>query len=110
MINGVCAMTMMQSSSEWMEVGDGYLVLRLRVQPGAKKSRVVGPHAAQLKVAVAAPPVDGKANATLLAWLAKELGLKQSDLEILSGQSGRDKRIKVTGSDPDVVIKQLSTT
>ena len=110
MINGVCAMTMMQSSSEWMEVGDGYLVLRLRVQPGAKKSKVVGPHAAQLKVAVAAPPVDGKANATLLSWLAKELGLRQSDLEILSGQSGRDKRIKVTGSDPDAVIKHLSAT
>ena len=49
----------------------------------------------QLKVAVQAPPVDGKANEALLKWLADTLGLKRNQVSLVSGQTSRDKRVSV---------------
>ena len=81
--------------------------MNLKVQPGAKQSKVVGPLGNQLKVAVAAPPVDGKANEALLTWLSKALGVKRSCLSIVSGQLGRDKRVRLVGEQADRVIQRL---
>jgi uncharacterized protein (TIGR00251 family) len=94
----------------YAQAGDE-LLLHLHVQPGAKKNRVVGLHDGRLKLAVAAPPVDGKANAQLLAFLAKLLGLRKNQLQLRSGQSGRQKTLAVTGISLDrlqeVLVAQL---
>ncbi len=76
--------------------GDG-VTLRLHIQPGAKKTEVVGLHGEALKIRLAAPPVDGKANACLLAFLADRLGVAKSAVSLLSGDSSRAKRVHVSG-------------
>jgi len=76
--------------------GDG-VTLRLHIQPGAKKTEVVGLHGEALKIRLAAPPVDGKANACLLAFLADRFGVAKSAVSLLSGDSSRAKRVHVSG-------------
>lgn len=76
---------------------DGTLRLAVRVKPRASASRVLGIREESLEVAVAAPPVDGAANAELLLTLAKWLSLPRSALAITSGATGRQKLVTVTG-------------
>jgi uncharacterized protein (TIGR00251 family) len=78
------------------EHADG-CVLPVRAQPGARRSGVVGEHGGALKVAVTAPAQDGRANEALVEVLAAALGLKRSQVELLSGAAGRDKRFLVRG-------------
>jgi uncharacterized protein (TIGR00251 family) len=73
------------------------LVLPVRAQPGARKNGVLGEQAGALKVAVTAPPEDGRANKALLETLREVLRLKRSQLELLSGETSRDKRFLVRG-------------
>ena len=68
-------------------------ILTIQVQPKASKSECVGLHGDALKIRVAAPPVDGKANEALLTFLAKRLKVAPSTLLIQSGAGGRHKRI-----------------
>jgi uncharacterized protein (TIGR00251 family) len=81
----------------WAREGAGGAVLELLVQPRASRTRVVGEHDGRLKIQLAAPPVDGEANAALLAFLADALGRKRADLALLAGESGRRKRVRVAG-------------
>jgi uncharacterized protein (TIGR00251 family) len=87
--------------------GENEVVLRLHVQPGAGRSAVAGRHGNALKVRVAAPPVEGRANAACLALVASTLGVKEGDLELVGGASSRQKRVKVTGVEPDQVERLL---
>ena len=80
------------------ETSDGAVALTLRVQPGAKTDGLAGLYGEKcLKVAVAAPPVDGKANAALRKLLARWLGVPQAQVELKTGLSGRDKQFVVSG-------------
>ena len=80
------------------EDGDG-LVLMLHVQPGAKRTEVVGIHgdgaAARLKIRLGAPPVEGKANAELLRFLAAAFGVAQRAVLLLRGEASRQKTVQV---------------
>jgi uncharacterized protein (TIGR00251 family) len=71
--------------------------LSVRVKPRASKSRVVGVREGALEVAVAAPPVDGEANATLIAFMSKTLGVAKSALTLVSGETSRLKVLSVSG-------------
>ncbi|WP_432719303.1 DUF167 domain-containing protein [Jeongeupia wiesaeckerbachi] len=82
----------------WYETGAGTVLLRLHVQPGAKRTEVVGLHGDALKLRLAAPPVDGKANARLIAWLADLFGVPQRQVMIKSGLSSRQKVVVIDGS------------
>ena len=80
------------------ETSDGAVLLMLRVQPGAKCDGLTGLYGGKsLKVAVAAPPVDGKANAALRRLIARWLGVPQAQVELKNGLSGRDKQFVVSG-------------
>ena len=83
------------------------LVLRVRVQPGAGTSAVVGVHGDALKVRVAAPPVSGRANEALVALLAKALAVPSASLTISSGASGRDKRVVVSDLGEQELARRL---
>ena len=72
-------------------------VLPVRAQPGARKAGVLGEQAGALKVAVTAPPEQGRANKALIEALRDALNLKRSQVELLSGETGRDKRFLVRG-------------
>lgn len=71
------------------------LVLDVHVQPRASRSEVAGWFGERLKIRVAAPPVDGKANQELIDFLAKAFNVARRDILLLAGESGRDKRFKV---------------
>lgn len=74
-------------------------MLLLRVVPNAKRSEVAGAYGDAIKVKIAAPAVDGKANAALLEFLAGQLGVGVRALELVGGEKSRDKTVAVTGID-----------
>ncbi len=80
---------------------DGTVLLRLHVQPKASKSRIMGFHDGCLKLAVAAPPVEGKANKAVVKFLAQIFGVPTRDVVVKAGVQSRRKQ---------VVIKTLSAT
>ena len=88
--------------------GDGRLLLTLHIQPGAKKTEVCGLHGDALKIRLAAPPVDGKANAALVAFVAECLGLPKAAVTLKSGQTSRRKVVSVVGADPARVAALIS--
>ena len=78
-------------------------VLAVHAQPGAKRDAIVGEYDGKLKVALTAPPVDGKANEKLMKFLASELG---AALTLITGDTNRSKRLLVRGmSAADVAAK-----
>ncbi len=81
----------------WLVADGRGVTLRLHIQPGAKKTEVVGMHGDALKIRLAAPPVDGKANACLLLFLAETLGVAKSAVSLVSGDTSRAKRVHVSG-------------
>jgi len=81
----------------WLREVAGGLELDLVVQPRASRTRVLGEHGGRLKVAVAAPPVDGEANRALVTFLAGALGVARAEVALLRGESGRRKTLRVTG-------------
>jgi uncharacterized protein (TIGR00251 family) len=72
-------------------------ILPVRAQPGARKAGILGEYAGALKVAVTAPPEDGRANKALAELLARTLNLKRSQVKLLSGETSREKRFIVGG-------------
>ena len=74
---------------------DGGTRLLLAVVPGAHRTGADGLFDGALRVRLAAPPVDGKANAALLAWLARELGLPLRRLTLAQGQTARRKTVVI---------------
>lgn len=86
--------------------GDGTVIV-LHLQPGARRSAVCGMYGEVLKVAIQAPPVDGRANAALRSFLAEKLDVPQSAVTLLSGQTGRDKRLRISGLAPEQVRSAL---
>ncbi|HQR57018.1 MAG TPA: DUF167 family protein [Burkholderiaceae bacterium] len=76
----------------WLRPRTGGVVLEVHAQPGARRTAIVGEHGGRLKIAVNAPPLDGRANQALLALLSKSLALPLRALTLESGETGRDKR------------------
>jgi uncharacterized protein (TIGR00251 family) len=73
------------------------VVLAVHVQPGAGRTEVVGRHGDALKLRVAAPPTDDRANTEVIELVAKEFDVKRGDVKITSGATSRDKRLTLAG-------------
>ena len=89
-------------------LADGSLLLRLHVQPRAAGNGVAGLQGDMLKLRLTTPPVDGKANKAVIAYLAKLFHLPKSALTIKSGQQSRSKAVVITGADPDRIRSALA--
>jgi uncharacterized protein (TIGR00251 family) len=76
--------------------GSGVL-FDVRVQPRASRTEVAGTHGDAIKIRLAAPPVEGAANAELVAFLAKQLGVPRSAVRIVKGERGRNKVVEIEG-------------
>ncbi len=87
--------------------GPGGTVVLVRVIPRAAKSGLAGERNGALLVRLAAPPVDGQANAALVAFLADTLGVPKRAASIVFGDSTRQKRVLVAGMRPDDVSAKL---
>ena len=87
--------------SRWYrKTSEGWLI-SVHAQPGAKKSAVAGLHGDALKVRVAAPPVEGKANEALTAFVARALGLPRRAVSIVKGESSREKVLLIADASAD---------
>jgi len=82
-------------------------ILSVRAQPGARRNAIVGVQADALKVAVTAPPDKGRANEALVEVLAEALGLKRSQIELISGQTSRQKKFLVRNMTADALQNHL---
>jgi len=82
--------------------------LAVRAQPNAKKNAVVGEHGGALKVAVTAPPEDGRANEALVGLLRDWLGLKRSQVELVGGHTSRNKLVLIRGLTPEQLTELLA--
>ena len=89
-------------NTPWLKLdvaGDAWL--SLRIQPNAKRTEFVGLHGEAMKLRLAAPPVDGKANAALCAFIADFCGCPKSAVSVVSGAASRAKRLRVAGIGAD---------
>ena len=74
---------------------EGAVLFDVRVVPRSSKSEIVGQHDGALRIRLTSPPVDGAANAELIKLLAKSFGVAKSDVEIINGETSKNKRIKI---------------
>jgi len=74
---------------------DGTVLVDVHVMPNAAKTQIQGLHDGALRVRLHAPPVDGKANLALQAWLAETLGIPKSAVELVRGATARRKQLRV---------------
>ena len=85
---------------------DNTLTLSCLIQPKSSRDEIVGLHADSVKIRITAPPVDGKANAHLIKFLAKAFGVSRSAVSIASGETGRKKVVRI--EDPDKLPELLN--
>ena len=91
--------------SDWFrQAADGRITLTLHIQPGAKKTEFAGLHGDALKIRLAAPPVDGKANEALIKFVAETLKLPKSAVNLKSGQTSRRKVLEITGCKAESLV------
>ncbi|WP_353138611.1 DUF167 domain-containing protein [Limnohabitans sp.] len=76
----------------------GTVIVDIHVIPNASHTQVDGEHDGALRVRLHAPPVDGKANLALIAWLARTLGLAKRDVELVRGQTSKRKQLRVSAA------------
>jgi len=93
----------------WLGVEKGSVVVHVLAQPKASRSEVVGPHGEppRLRIRVAAPPVDGEANEELLRFLKKRLRGPGVTLELVRGQTSKQKDVRVVGLAAEDVVEKL---
>ncbi|BAJ01011.1 DUF167 family protein YggU [Shewanella violacea] len=82
------------------------LLLNLYIQPKASRDKIIGVHGNELKIAITAPPVDGKANAHLTKFLSKAFKVPKGDIIIHKGELGRHKQVEILT--PRVIPEQIA--
>lgn len=85
----------------------GGVRLEMYLQPGASRTEVAGLHGDRLKLRVAAPPVDGRANEALLAWLASRCGVAKRQVRLVRGATSRRKTVEIEGVSAGEVRQRL---
>ena len=93
---------------DFLQVRDGLVLVAVRIQPRASQNEIVGPIEAELKIKIAAPPVDSAANDALLRFLAGRLDCPRGAIQLVRGQKSRHKIVSIRGLDPDTIRTLLS--
>ena len=88
----------------WLEERDGSVSITLRVVPRAARDGIAGVMGGEaLNVRIQAPPVEGKANAYLVKFLSKQWKIPRANIEILSGETGRNKRLRISNPSAELL-------
>jgi len=85
-----------------------YLIVRVRVIPRATKNAIQGLLGDALKIRIQSPPLEGKANASLIKFLSKQWNIPRASLNIISGDTGRNKRVRIDGPTDELRKELLS--
>lgn len=97
-------------TEDFLRPTEGGVYVKLRVSPGAKSTVVKGLYGeGAIRLSIAAPPVEGKANAEVERYLARLFGLSRSEVTVTKGASNRDKLVFVSGLGPDEIRTRLGT-
>jgi len=91
----------------WLNEQNGGCVLTVKATPRASCSAVAGADADWLRLRLQAPPVDGRANEALVEFLAERLGVPRRAVSILTGETGRLKRVRIGGLAADQIRQRL---
>ncbi len=83
------------------------IILKVYLQPKSSKNEVVGPYRDGIKVKVTAPPVEGKANESLIRFLAKEFGISPSSIEMIKGGHAREKILKISEDVDQELLRRM---
>lgn len=85
------------SGPAWRRIGpDGSITLDIHCQPGAKRTEVAGLYGTAIKIRIAAPAVEGRANEALVTFLAEKFGVPRRNVTLIRGGSGRAKTVRIT--------------
>ena len=84
--------------SAWYRRNGEVLTLTLHIQPGAKRTDIAGLHGEALKIRLAAPPIEGRANEALLKFIAESFGVPLRQVELKQGGQSRHKVVAISGS------------
>ena len=99
---------MSATDNPWLRAApDGGVLLSVYVQPKASRNKIAGLYGDAVKISIAAPPVDGMANETLIRFLAKLCNLPRSAVTLEAGQQSRSKRFRLHGITPAAVRELL---
>lgn len=94
----------MNGDPGWVrKTAQGWLV-SVHAQPGAKQSEVVGLHGDALKIRIASPPVEGRANEALITFVAKRLGVPRAKVSLVRGGSSRQKTLLIASHEIDPIV------
>jgi hypothetical protein len=86
----------------------GSVTIAVRIQPRASKNGIMRMEDGSLKIRLTAPPVDGAANEALIAYLSEALAISKSSIEIVSGHTAREKRIRICGVNKEDIDRLLN--
>ena len=78
-------------------MSENYINIEVQIQPRSSKDQIIGLHDGRIKIKISAPPVDGRANESLIEFMAKVLGVSKSKVEIVKGHTSKFKTLKVLG-------------
>lgn len=90
-----------------IETVPGGVRLQMRIQPGASTTSRAGSHGGRLRLRVQAPPLDGRANAAVLEWVAELFEVPKRNVTLVRGDHSRDKTIEVLGVTPAFAAERL---
>ncbi len=97
-------MEAMDNNNACSIVPDG-LRIEVHLQPGARREAFAGMYGERLKIAVSAPPVDGRANCAVIRFLADFFGVAARNVELISGEKSRDKKFLIRGNSAELMEK-----
>ena len=83
--------------AEWIKARGENILISVKVQPGASKNIVTGVKEGSLNIKLCSPPVDGRANDSLISFVAKRLDISRSSIQIIQGMKNRKKLLEVSG-------------
>jgi len=86
---------MNSSIDDCFKITGNNIIIKVKIVPGSSKNKIIGAYNDALKITITAPPVEGKANKKCIAYLAKYFDIAKSKIEIISGQTSKNKLIKI---------------
>ena len=81
--------------NNYFKIAGNDIIIKIKIVPGSSKNKIIGAYNDALKITITALPVEGKANKKCIAYLAKYFDVAKSKIEIISGQTSKNKLIKI---------------